>query len=95
MYAPEPCIVFRDFECSTKDFAIDKNNPIWHKYLLCGIKGIMEKANIPCPKGMKCVVDGIVPPCAGLSSSSALVCCAGLVTMHANNERISKVPLDS
>ena len=40
---------------------------------------------------MSCVVDGTVPPSSGLSSSSALVCCAGLVTMEANQKSLSKV----
>lgn len=40
---------------------------------------------------MSCVVDGTVPPSSGLSSSSALVCCAGLVAMEANQKSLSKV----
>lgn len=40
---------------------------------------------------MSCVVDGTIPPSSGLSSSSALVCCAGLVTMEANQKSLSKV----
>lgn len=40
---------------------------------------------------MLCVVDGTIPPSSGLSSSSALVCCAGLVTMEANQKTLSKV----
>ncbi|XP_054633587.1 N-acetylgalactosamine kinase isoform X2 [Dunckerocampus dactyliophorus] len=42
---------------------------------------------------MSCVVDGNIPPSSGLSSSSALVCCAGLVTMEANQKSLSKVAL--
>nr|XP_057943337.1 N-acetylgalactosamine kinase isoform X2 [Doryrhamphus excisus] len=42
---------------------------------------------------MSCVVDGNVPPSSGLSSSSALVCCAGLATMEANKKSLSKVAL--
>lgn len=41
--------------------------------------------------GMSCVVDGTIPPSSGLSSSSALVCCAGLVTVEANQKSLSKV----
>lgn len=45
--------------------------------------------------GMSCVIDGTIPPSSGLSSSSALVCCAGLVTMEANQKSLSKVKCSS
>lgn len=41
--------------------------------------------------GMSCLVEGTIPPSSGLSSSSALVCCAGLVTTEANEKFLSKV----
>ena len=51
----------------------------WYNYLLCGIKGVLEQ--IP-PEaelaGLNLFVSGNIPPGAGLSSSSALVCCAAL-----------------
>lgn len=50
-----------------------------------------EKFEIGLLTGMSCVVDGTLPPSSGLSSSSALVCCAGLVTMEANQKSLSKV----
>jgi len=34
---------------------------------------------------MKVLLDGNIPPSASLSSSSALVCCAALSTVVANN----------
>ncbi|TMS05748.1 N-acetylgalactosamine kinase [Larimichthys crocea] len=52
-----------------------------------------EKFGIAHLAGMSCVVDGTIPPSSGLSSSSALVCCAGLVTMEANQKSLSKVEL--
>ena len=36
------------------------------------------------PKGMKILIDSVVPPAAGLSSSSAFTVCAAITTMHAN-----------
>eukprot|EP00795_Rhopilema_esculentum_P011467 gene11467-21679_t len=45
------------------------------------------------PVGMKMVVDGTVPKSAGLSSSSALVCCASLATMFANGRQLTKYEL--
>lgn len=57
-------------------------------FLLCFVQ---EKFGIAHLTGMSCVVDGTIPPSSGLSSSSALVCCAGLVTMEANQKSLSKV----
>ena len=37
------------------------------------------------PKGMKILIDSIVPPAAGLSSSSAFTVCAAITTAHAND----------
>ncbi|XP_029910584.1 N-acetylgalactosamine kinase [Myripristis murdjan] len=85
---------YKDFTVPCKeDIAIDRDNPQWHYYFLCGVKGIQEKFGITHLAGMSCVVDGSVPPSSGLSSSSALVCCAGLVTMEANHKSLSKVAL--
>ncbi|KAM8890945.1 N-acetylgalactosamine kinase isoform 2-T2 [Spinachia spinachia] len=54
---------------------------------------VQEKLGGARLSGMSCVVDGTIPPSSGLSSSSALVCCAGLVTMEANQKSLSKVAL--
>lgn len=85
---------YKDYTVSCSgDIAIDRENPKWHYYFLCGVKGIQEKFELAPLAGMSCVVDGTVPPSSGLSSSSALVCCAGLVTMEANQKSLSKVAL--
>ncbi|XP_029009053.1 N-acetylgalactosamine kinase [Betta splendens] len=85
---------YKDFTVSCSEaIAIDRDNPKWHYYFLCGVKGIQEKFGIAPLAGMSCVVDGTIPPSSGLSSSSALVCCAGLVTMEANQKSTSKVAL--
>ncbi|XP_037539533.1 N-acetylgalactosamine kinase [Nematolebias whitei] len=85
---------YQDFTVScSDDIIIDSNNPKWFYYFLCGVKGIQETFGITSLAGMSCVVDGTIPPSSGLSSSSALVCCSGLVTMEANQKSLSKVAL--
>uniref|UniRef100_A0A8C7Z9V5 N-acetylgalactosamine kinase n=1 Tax=Oryzias sinensis TaxID=183150 RepID=A0A8C7Z9V5_9TELE len=85
---------YKDYKVScSEDIAINKDDPKWYYYFLCGVKGIQEKFGIPRLAGMSCVVDGSIPPSSGLSSSSALVCCAGLLTMEANQKSLSKVAL--
>ncbi|WAQ97787.1 GALK2-like protein [Mya arenaria] len=81
---------YRQFECSVDDYEIDKNSPQWFHYFLCGFKGMCEMLGLSRPTGMECIVDGHIPCNAGLSSSSALVCCAALATMQANGSTRSK-----
>nr|XP_047908289.1 N-acetylgalactosamine kinase isoform X3 [Anser cygnoides] len=83
----------RDFSTSVNDIQINKTKPQWHNYFLCGLKGIQEHFGLNNPTGMNCLLDGTIPPSSGLSSSSALVCCAGLVTLRANGKTLSKVEL--
>ncbi|KAL4228022.1 N-acetylgalactosamine kinase [Mactra antiquata] len=84
---------YSDYKCNVKDFEINKDQPDWHNYFLCGLKGIMELLSLENPVGMQCMVDGSVPSSAGLSSSSALVCCAALCTMQANGKSWTKKEL--
>ncbi|XP_069480877.1 N-acetylgalactosamine kinase [Ambystoma mexicanum] len=84
---------YLDFTTSTNSIQIDKTKPLWHNYFLCGLKGIQDHFNFNKPTGMNCLVDGTVPPSSGLSSSSALVCCAGLITLTSNGMALSKVEL--
>ncbi|XP_047451288.1 N-acetylgalactosamine kinase [Mugil cephalus] len=85
---------YTDFTVScSEDITIDRDNPKWYYYFLCGVKGIQETLGNARLSGMSCVVDGTIPPSSGLSSSSALVCCSGLVTMEANQKSLSKVAL--
>lgn len=58
--------------------------PGWYLYYLCGVLGTLEhlgKDEHVCL--IQICVDGRVPPRAGLSSSSALVCAAALATLVA------------
>jgi len=82
---------FNDFNTDVKNFEIDGKS--WQHYVLCGHKGIIDDLKISNPVGMNIMVDGAVPKSAGLSSSSALVCCSGLVTMHANGTSATKYQL--
>ncbi|KAL2093380.1 hypothetical protein ACEWY4_010692 [Coilia grayii] len=84
---------YQDFQVSSDSIVIDRDNPQWYYYFLCGVKGIQERLSLSPLAGMRCLVDGNVPASSGLSSSSALVCCAGLVTMEANHKALSKVEL--
>ena len=59
-------------------------------YFLCGYKAILAldspfKGKVSKPKGLRIYIDSLVPPAAGLSSSSAFVVCAAVLTAHANN----------
>ncbi|XP_016065612.1 PREDICTED: N-acetylgalactosamine kinase isoform X1 [Miniopterus natalensis] len=85
--------LYPDFSTSTKNIQIDKTKPLWHNYFLCGFKGIQEHFGLSDLTGMNCLVDGTIPPSSGLSSSSALVCCAGLVTLTVLGMNLSKVEL--
>ncbi|XP_008830015.1 N-acetylgalactosamine kinase isoform X2 [Nannospalax galili] len=85
--------LYPDFSTSANHICIDKTKPLWHHYFLCGFKGIQEHFGISKLTGMNCLVDGNIPPSSGLSSSSALVCCAGLVTLIVLGMNLSKVEL--
>uniref|UniRef100_A0ABI7YA10 Galactokinase 2 n=1 Tax=Felis catus TaxID=9685 RepID=A0ABI7YA10_FELCA len=94
--------LYPDFSTNANNIQIDKTKPLWHNYFLCGFKGIQTHGNSLWKKehfglsnltGMNCLVDGNIPPSSGLSSSSALVCCAGLVTVTVLGMNLSKVEL--
>ncbi|XP_032337110.1 N-acetylgalactosamine kinase isoform X4 [Camelus dromedarius] len=85
--------LYPDFSTSADNIQIDKTKPLWHNYFLCGFKGIQEHFGLSNLTGMNCLVDGNIPPSSGLSSSSALVCCAGLVTLTVLGLKLSKVEL--
>ncbi|XP_062998864.1 N-acetylgalactosamine kinase [Elgaria multicarinata webbii] len=84
---------YLDFSTNANDIEINRTKPLWHNYFLCGFKGIKEHCSLDCPSGMNCLIEGTIPPSSGLSSSSALVCCAGLATLMANGKSLPKVEL--
>ncbi|GAB1600399.1 N-acetylgalactosamine kinase-like isoform X1 [Argonauta hians] len=85
---------FTDFQCSTSNLTIAEGSSSWHVYFLCGLKGIVDSGLLQNQMtGLYCMVDGVIPKSAGLSSSSALVCCSALVAAFANNLKFSKSEL--
>ena len=64
----------------------------WYEYAMCGIKGVTEKG-YDRRRGIRAMMCGNVPPSAGLSSSSALVCCAALMTNVAYATSLSKLEI--
>ncbi|XP_036751031.2 N-acetylgalactosamine kinase isoform X4 [Manis pentadactyla] len=85
--------LYLDFSTSANNTEIDKTKLLWHNYFLCGFKGIQEHFGLSNLPGMNCLVDGNIPPSSGLSSSSALVCCAGLATLTVLGMSLSKAKL--
>uniref|UniRef100_A0A8C3ILN3 Galactokinase 2 n=1 Tax=Chrysemys picta bellii TaxID=8478 RepID=A0A8C3ILN3_CHRPI len=85
--------LYLDFSTSVNNIHVNKTKPVWHNYFLCGLKGVQEHFGLNSSTGMNCLLDGTIPPSSGLSSSSALVCCAGLVTLTANGKTLSKAKL--
>ncbi|XP_062581212.1 N-acetylgalactosamine kinase-like isoform X1 [Saccostrea cucullata] len=86
--------LYNDFVFTVNNVNINKDKPQWQDYFQCGFLGMTEHLKLSSPpRGMKCMVDGTVPPSSGLSSSSALVCCAALVTMYANGKSLPKKEL--
>lgn len=85
--------IYAKYHSSVQELAIDKSTPVWHNYVKAGILGVRDYSKLDSPKGMKIVVDGNIPPSAGLSSSSALVCAAALATAHLNKCLVSKMEM--
>lgn len=73
----------------TDPFQKFKEDAHWVNYFLCGYKAVLAldsklKGKVERPTGMKILIDSLVPPAAGLSSSSAFCVCAAVTTLHAN-----------
>ncbi|OXA44186.1 N-acetylgalactosamine kinase isoform X2 [Folsomia candida] len=93
------------FSCAIKDVREHLSlrrpgeSPPWHLYYLCGVLGVLEslglEGKLEGDTSFEVVVDGRVPPRAGLSSSSALVCAAALTTLVANKGDMTRSDLAS
>lgn len=83
---------YDNFSTSVHDLCINTTNPRWYYYFLCGYKRIAESYELQ-QKGLDVVVKGTIPPSAGLSSSSALVCASALATSFANRISLTKMEM--
>eukprot|EP01137_Pigoraptor_chileana_P021002 Opistho-2@84145 len=72
---------------------VDNTKHEWSNYVLAGYIGVLEDFKVTAPLGLNLVLDGTVPGGSGLSSSSAIVCCAALAALHANTLSASKASL--
>ncbi|XP_076671567.1 N-acetylgalactosamine kinase isoform X1 [Andrena cerasifolii] len=86
---------YKDFRCSFENVSVcieDASSGLeWYKYFLCGVKGALEVVpEESVPSGILAAVWGNIPPNSGLSSSSALVSAAALLTVHAGQHQLSK-----
>ncbi|KAF8980254.1 galactokinase, partial [Entomortierella lignicola] len=63
---------------------------VWSNYFSAGYRGVLDELCIEKPKGMLCLMSGNVPTGAGLSSSSAFVCCAVNAIVKAQESLIEK-----
>ncbi|KAK9452543.1 ribosomal protein S5 domain 2-type protein [Dipodascopsis uninucleata] len=81
---------------STPSSSSDDADPLdWSTYFLAGLKGALTFSRLTTMsdgvqgdhilRGMKILVDGDVPVCAGLSSSSAFVCASLVAVMRATH----------
>ncbi|TPX57610.1 galactokinase [Powellomyces hirtus] len=75
--------------------SIDGKVHEWSNYFKCGYKGVFEQlasqnTSKNTPVSFYAMVDGTVPAGAGVSSSSAFVCCSALATLHANGGKLNK-----
>lgn len=82
---------YREFQCEVSKFTIDKSDLKWHNYALCGVKGVMEHIGCQTARGFNAMVAGRIPKSAGLSSSSALVCCAAITMATINDWQLTLV----
>lgn len=85
---------YEKFSAPVQEFDISTTLPRWYNYFLCGYKGISENYDLS-QKGLNVVVKGTIPPSAGLSSSSALVCASALALSYANRIVMTKMEISA
>ena len=80
---------------SLAELTIPADQPQWWAYFLCGLKGVLEERGLAGLGGVRLLVSGLIPPSAGLSSSSALVVSAALLAVWEQQLNIGKEELAS
>ncbi|KAF9342172.1 N-acetylgalactosamine kinase, partial [Mortierella sp. NVP85] len=76
--------------------AINPEVHVWTNYFLAGFRGLFDELGLDQkPKGMLCLMSGTVPSGAGLSSSSAFVCCTVNATVMAQRSLLPNQQLPS
>jgi len=78
---------------SLTEITIPAGRPQWWAYFLCGLKGVLEERGLAGLGGVRLLVSGVIPPSAGLSSSSALVVSAALLAVWEQQIEIGREEL--
>ncbi|XP_065584845.1 N-acetylgalactosamine kinase-like isoform X2 [Artemia franciscana] len=76
---------YGNFELDLTKIVIDKTTFHWSNYFLSGVLGVINMAkerNLNINSGVEVCILGDIPPSAGLSSSSALVCAGAMIMNH-------------
>ncbi|KJE97065.1 galactokinase, variant 4 [Capsaspora owczarzaki ATCC 30864] len=79
------------FSFDGANIVIDTKKHHWGNYAMAGYKGITEALGLTSPRSLYLMVDGVIPAGAGLSSSSALVCCIALAVARGHDKVLTKL----
>ena len=74
---------YPNHEWSVSEREVNKDLPNWSNFVKSGWRAAIDLLPDTTPRGLKLLVDGIVPAGSGLSSSSALVCSSCLAITRA------------
>ncbi|KAF9330300.1 galactokinase [Podila minutissima] len=90
-----PALEFTPHSADKGFVDINPEQHVWSNYFLAGYRGVLEDVGIKNPHGMLALMSGTVPTGAGLSSSSAFVCCAVNATLQAQKSLVPAEKLPS